>query len=597
MKTNNIKYAVISLALAFSGLTTSCDTLDIDNLETYDESMVWDDVNLATAYVNNLYAECFGNWSASADNNSEQITGIPWYLGTITETGDSYKKWTYTEVRHVNEAIKRLEEGLIDSETADKLLGQVYFMRAYLYYWMVCYHGGVPYIKIPQDKDVDDLYVKRNSTAECFQFMIEDLDHAISLLPEKIAGSSSDYGRIDQCFAKSFKAKVLLLKASPQFNPSNMYGNAYWQEAYEAAKEAYDFCVENGVALTENYKDIWLQEQGSEVIFPVINSNPNKVSDWESTIRPTSVSRSTNSSNPTWEFVKSFPMLDGKAYDDPTGKYYVGNETDLLKSFWKNRDPRFDEVCLYNGKLYPVGGKPSGYRQYNALGISSGDDQYGVNPAASTNAVNNDVYSGFYIYKAADVTLTQANVLTYDVDYILMRFPELMFIYAEAANETGHSDVAIEMLKQIRKRAGIETGSDGLYGLKVGSREEIRKAILDERNIELCFEGHRFWDLRRTRNMMQLDGWTKHGIEAIPINPDGTDMDLTLAKEKADKYELTTGDFRYVIHQVPYNQAAEREFVIEETFYFFPIQKVNLDENPNLEQNNNWGGTFNPTME
>lgn len=199
--------------------------------------------------------------------------------------------------------------------------------------------------------------------------------------------------------------------------------------------------------------------------------------------------------------------------------------------------------------------------------------------------------------KAADVTLTQANVLTYDVDYILMRFPELMFIYAEAANETGHSDVAIEMLKQIRKRAGIETGSDGLYGLKVGSREEIRKAILDERNIELCFEGHRFWDLRRTRNMMQLDGWTKHGIEAIPINPDGTDMDLTLAKEKADKYELTTGDFRYVIHQVPYNQAAEREFVIEETFYFFPIQKVNLDENPNLEQNNNWGGTFNPTME
>lgn len=597
MKKNNIKYTIFTVAFAFCGFVTSCDTLDIKNLESYDESMVWNDVNLATAYVNNLYSECFGNWSASADNNSDQITGIPWYLGTITETGSSYKRWTYTEIRHINEAIKRLEEGLIDKEIADELLGQAYFMRAYMYYWMVCYHGGVPYIKVPQNKDTDDLYVKRNTTAECFQFMIEDLNHAISLLPAKIAGSSSDYGRIDQCFAKAWKAKTLLLKASPQFNPNNMYENAYWQEAYSAAKEAYDFCVANGIALTPDYKDIWLKEQGSEVVFAVVNSNPNKVSDWESTIRPTSVSRSTNSSNPTWEFVKSFPMLDGKKFDDPTGKYYVANETELLKSFWKNRDPRFDEVCLYNGKLYPVAGKVSGYRQYNALGISSGDDQYGVNPAAHTNAVNNDVYSGFYNYKAADVSLTQANVLTYDIDYILMRFPEVMFIYAEAANETGHSDVAIEMLKQIRQRAGIEAGSDGLYGLKVGNREEIRQAILDERNIELCYEGHRFWDLRRTRNMMMLDGWTKHGLEAIPINEDGSDMDLTLAKAKADNFELTTGDFRYVIHQIPYNPSAEREFVIEESFYFFPIQKVNLDENPNLEQNNNWGGTFNPTME
>ena len=597
MEMKKLKYIVLGSFFALCGITTSCDTLDIDNLESYDESMVWDDVNLVTAYVNNLYAECFENWNAAADETSEQVAGIPWYLGTVTETGDSYKRWTYTEIRHINEAIQRLEAGTIDQETANGLLGQVYFMRAYMYYWMVCYHGGVPYLKVPQNRETDDLYVKRNSTAECFQFMIEDLDHAISLLPEKIESNSPDYGRIDQCFAKAWKAKTLLLKASPQFNPSNPYGNAYWQEAYEAAKEAYDFCVAQGVSLTPNYGDIWLSEGGPEVIFPVINSNPNKTSNWEYATRPCSVSRDKPYHGPTWEFVKMIPMLDGKLYDDPTGKYYVGDENDLLKSFWLNRDPRFDEVCLYNGKLYPVAGKPSNYRQYNALGLSSPDDQYGTNPAAHTNAVNNDVYTGLYIYKAADVSLTQASVLTYDIDYILMRFAEVMFIYAEAANETGHSDVAVEMLKQIRQRAGIEAGDDGLYGLKVGNREEIRKAILDERNIELCYEGHRFWDLRRTRNMMHLNGWTKHGIEAIAINPDGTDMDLNEAKAKVDNNELTTADFRYVIHQVPYTEAAEREFVIEESFYFFPIQKVNLDENPNLEQNNNWGGTFNPTME
>lgn len=598
MKLNKFKYVVVSAFFAVGGMTTSCDTLDIDNLETYDESMVWHDANLASAYVNNLYAECFTNWSVSVDGNSDILTGMPWYLGTITETGSSYKKWTYTEIRHINEAIKRLEASTeLDKSLANNLLGQAYFMRAYMYYWMVLHHGGVPYIKVPQDKDKDDLFVKRNTTPECFQFMVEDLDKAISMLPAKIAGSSSDYGRIDQCFAKAWKAKTLLLKCSPQFNPTHPYDNAYWSEAYAAAKEAYDFCVANGIALTERYADIWLQEQGPEVVFPVVNKNPNRVSGWASATRPASISRGVNQSNPTWEFVKDFPMLDGKRFDDPSGKYYVGDENALLKSFWKNRDPRFNQVLFYNGSEYPVAGKPSGYRQYNALGISNADDQYGINPAAHTNAVNNDVYSGFYNYKAADMTLTQATVLTYDIDYILMRFAEVMFIYAEAANETGHSDVAIDMLKQIRERAGIEAGADGLYGLSVGSREAIRKAILDEREIELCYEGHRFWDLRRTRNMMKLAGWTKHGIEAIAINPDGTDMDLNEAREKTNNYELTTGDFRYIIHQVPYTEAAEREFVIEESFYFFPIQKVNLDENPNLEQNNNWGGTFNPTME
>lgn len=598
MKLNKFKYVVVGAFFAVGGMTTSCDTLDIDNLETYDESMVWHDANLASAYVNNLYAECFTNWSVSADGNSDILTGMPWSLGTITETGSSYKKWTYTEIRHINEAIKRLEASTeLDKSLANNLLGQAYFMRAYMYYWMVLHHGGVPYIKVPQDKDKDDLFVKRNTTPECFQFMVEDLDKAISMLPAKIAGSSSDYGRIDQCFAKAWKAKTLLLKCSPQFNPTHPYDNAYWSEAYAAAKEAYDFCVANGIALTERYADIWLQEQGPEVVFPVVNKNPNRVSGWASATRPASISRGVNQSNPTWEFVKDFPMLDGKRFDDPSGKYYVGDENALLKSFWKNRDPRFNQVLFYNGSEYPVAGKPSGYRQYNALGISNADDQYGINPAAHTNAVNNDVYSGFYNYKAADMTLTQATVLTYDIDYILMRFAEVMFIYAEAANETGHSDVAIDMLKQIRKRAGIEAGADGLYGLSVGSREAIRKAILDEREIELCYEGHRFWDLRRTRNMMKLAGWTKHGIEAIAINPDGTDMDLNEAREKTNNYELTTADFRYIIHQVPYTEAAEREFVIEESFYFFPIQKVNLDENPNLEQNNNWGGTFNPTME
>ena len=141
------------------------------------------------------------------------------------------------------------------------------------------------------------------------------------------------------------------------------------------------------------------------------------------------------------------------------------------------------------------------------------------------------------------------------------------------------------------------SGEDGLYGLKVGGREEIRQAILDERNVELCFEGHRFMDLRRTRNMMQLNGLQKYGIEAIAINEDGSEMTITEAQRKANSYLLTPENFKYVLRMVPISAIAENKFLIQESYYFFPIQESKILENPNLEQNNNWGGTFNPTME
>lgn len=583
--------------LSLTFLLSNCDSLDIENTTSYDANKVWHDESLAEAFVTNLYSETFGNWSRSADYDSEQEAGMPFYEGTITLTGSAYKKWEYTKIRKINEAIQELENGSLPEATKNNLLGQALFLRAYVYSWMVIYHGGIPYITVPQDKDKDDLYVKRNSTAECFELMIQDIDRAVGLLPEKISSSSADYGRIDQCFAKAYKAKLLLFKASPQFNPSNMYDNKYWQEAYTAAKEAYEFCLSHGAALTPSYDNIWLTEKGAEVIFPVVNSNPNKTAYWDWYIRPSSLGRDRPINSPTWNLVKAFPMLDGKSFNDPTGKYYVGSEEDLLQSYWKNRDPRFESSILYNGELYPVAGTKTGYRQYTALGVADEDDAYGTNPEAHQNATNNDVYTGFFIRKASDLSLSQDKVGTYEIDYILMRFAEVMMIYAETANETGHSDVALDILKQIRQRAGIEPGADNMYGLTARSREEIRQAILDERNIEFCFEGFRFLDLRRTRNMMQLHKLKKYGVEAIAVNRDGTDMDMDEAKRKAANFELTPEDFRYVLHAVPLNAAAEKEFVIKETFYFFPLQQVKIDENPNLEQNNNWGGTFNPALE
>lgn len=573
---------------------TSCkDVLDIRDLNSLDEREVWQDPNLVNAYLANVYS-IFGNWNASADNNSEQLVGITFPLDAVTVNNSSYKAWDYTTIRKINTALVKIEEstGLNDNDKRN-FRGQLLFMRAYAYFNMVKHHGGVPYIKVPQDLEKDDLNTPRHSTLECFQFIVEDLNEAISLLPETIEKSSENYGKIDGNFALAFKAKVLLYKASPQFNPMNPYGNSYWNEAYEANKQAYEQLKANGYGLIDDYYNVALEEKNKETVFAVINTYPNKVASYDYGVRPGSESRGAASAVPTWEFVKSFPMIDGKSYSDPSSAYYK-TEEQFLQSYWKDRDPRFEKSIVWNGKIYEVSGK-AGKRQYTAVGIAADLDNFGTNPAAQTPSENLNRYSGFFILKNSKLSLKQTEVETqYDVDYIVMRFAEVMLNYAETANEMGDLATAMSLLREIRQRAGILPGNDGNYGIIATTKEQMRDAILAERNIELCFEGHRFWDLRRLRKLHLLDNTTKHGIEAIAINPDGSEMDLGIASELARTYQLKEENFKYRVLQVP-NSGAKVN-IVPDTYYFFPVSQSVIDKNPKIEQNKDWGGTFDPTI-
>ncbi len=583
----NIMYALIFL-IAFIRCS---DVLDIEDINNYSPELVWNDENLANAYLANLYP-MFGNWDAGADKTSQQLAGIEFYADRVTITNDSFKDWSYESIRLINQAIIDVNEGSLPQNIKDEITGQALFMRAYAYFDMVIYHGGVPYITVPQDRYNDDLYVERNSTEECFNFIIKDINDAISLLPGHIESSSTEYGKIDGNFALAFKAKVLLYKASPQFNPSNPWDNQYWGDAYSANKQAYESLKGQGYALTEDYSNIALVERGPEVVFAVINSYPDKTVDWDYGVRPGSESRGPASACPTWEFVKAFPMKDGKMYNDPTGAYFRSDD-EFLQSYWENRDPRFDKSIVWNGKVYELSRKKN-RRQYTSLGIAHELDDFGVNPKAATNSTNLDRYTGFFILKNSLVNLTQSEVQQYDVDFILMRFAEVMLNYAETANETGHLEDALDILKQIRHRAGIEPGDDGNYGIVANSREEMREAILAERNIEFCFEGHRFWDLRRLRMLDRLDGTTKHGVEAIAIDENGEEMPLSEARALADNYALTEVNFKYSLLQVP--RTGVQVNYLPETYYFFPIHQDVLDRNNNLEQNVDWGGTFDPAL-
>lgn len=182
-----------------------------------------------------------------------------------------------------------------------------------------------------------------------------------------------------------------------------------------------------------------------------------------------------------------------------------------------------------------------------------------------------------------------------DVDFVLMRYVEVLLNYAETANETGDLATALDLVTQIRKRAGIEPGADNKYGITATTKEQMREAILTERNIEFCFEGHRFWDLRRLRKLNILNNTTKHGVEAIAINSNGTEMNLDDANALAKTYTLKENQFKYSILQVP--NTGNKINLVPDTYYFFPVAQSVIDKNPNIKQNKDWGGTFNPTLD
>lgn len=544
------------------------DLLNLQNPQAYNPSDVWRDQNLANAYLVDIYASLPG-WPVNQGDYADESTNI---LGPdyVTTSNGNFKYWPYGTIRKINILLTEIDAGTLPDALKNSLKGQAHFLRAFHYFKAVVYHGGVPILAKPQQL-TDSLSVARNSTAECFAFILQDLDNAISRLPDKYTGA--DFGRIDKAAATAFKGRVLLYKASPQFNPANPYGNSYWADAYTANKTAKESLEGLGYGLYPDYAGIWMNEGNKEGIMTVIYQNPGKVNGrQEHCIRPLGQSKNcTGADNPVWDLVSQYPMKDGK--QPGTSAKYPYN----VQTFWQNRDPRFDATIAYNGSVFPLGVRAD-YRLYTDLQLGGLVDGFG--PGEQFNR------SGFYTRKGVDNSLAQAQVDLNAVDWVEIRFAEVLLNYAEAANETGHPDEALTVLKQIRQRAGIEAGTDGLYGLKSGmTRTELREAIYRERFIEFTFEGKRFWDLRRARRLADLNGKIKSGLQA-QLKPG-------LDPNDRSKVFLPT-DFTYTVRELIIN--GPRQMVLPESYYFFPISQGEIEKNPNLQQNKDWGGTFDPTL-
>ncbi len=545
------------LLILFAGCS---DVLDKANLSAVPEEVVWNDAGYATAYVNKLYRDNLPGWNISVAGDSDEANSTSGILyGQLTSS--SIDIWYYNQIRSINIFLDNIDQGTIEEATRKSLKAQVYVLRAWRYFEMVRVYGGVPIIDKAQSLS-DDLYVKRNKTSECIDFIINDLENAVTELPWQ--WTNNDIGRFTKATALALKARVLLYYASPQFNPDNL--RERWDAAYNANKTAVDELSKNGYGLYDSYENIWFDEMNKEVIFVQRYEEPGLYHYWDAATRPLAESQNISGCNiPSLEMVESYPMINGKGIHEPESGY------DPV-IYWENRDPRFKTTIAYNGCLWELSGK-TGRKQWTYVGAE-------VQPSAS----------GFYCRKAINTSYTPYFAERSSTDWIELRYAEVLLNYAECAAESGKTEEAYGVLKEIRKRAGILPGNDGMYGLATGMNSgELVKAVLFERKIEFAYEGKRYWDLRRRRLFAEeLNGKKRHGVQPI----------LKIDKEEFLKIENVVNlnkdygtYFRDSIVEL------DKVFSIDfkNNYYFYALPEKHLQTNSNLQQTQGWdNGTFNP---
>lgn len=480
---------------------------------------------------------------------------VPDYFNGTDNGNIQYMTWG--RIRNINDAIAGIEGSTLSDKEKNELLGQVYFFRAWCYYLMVKWYGGVPIITEVQDP-VETSVVPRSSTKACIDFICSDLDKAAEMLaPFTTNGgwNSENYGRVTSGTALALKGRVLILWASPLFNRAN--DKTRWETAYDVISKSIPVIESCGNALVAegnggNYAKNWAN------IFVTCDNNPeaifftkyNTIADggapdysrnntWENGIRPSNANGG-GGKTPSSMIIDMFPMADGKRPATcNTYSLLEASEEGYDPNYpFMNRDQRFYRTFAFPGVRWTFNGDPrntgnnnpydgSTYELWNYVWYTSAEDRNNIESTkqyGSDNLLANA--KGMYVRKRSDDKDINGSPL-YEFEassrgfkrsaapYIEIRYAEVILNLAEAACNSGNLSVAVDQLKRIRSRVGYT--ADNNYGLQANltsSEAACMSAILYERQIEFAYEGKRFDDLRR---WMLFDGGAGH-VEGAPTS-------------------------------------------------------------------------------
>lgn len=614
MRMKNFFYSLLVIMILYGNFSCS-DSSFLDETVTtdLDYTKVFSDSALVEGFLSEIYREIgfdikgnrfsvsrlgestviLGGLQTACDEaefrtSSEVTADLQFAMGTVNPVVISDDAWKipYQNIRRVNIFLQGIEQAPLQNARKVRLKAEARFLRAWYYHILVRHYGGVPLIGDVIYAEGDELKNTRDTYDDCLKYIIQECETAEKDLGVKPSGVL--YGRAGGGACKALVARMKLYAASPLFNgnsdiitgtdvPAELigypeYSKERWKEAMDAA---YSF-------LTLGRYQLY-----------VLNVDPKKDNAsepgfafyalffaWDATYRPASlvesifedrsigrVERETwysppsfgggNSGFPYQNLVDTYPMRNGKAITD-AGSGYDPNHP------YKGRDPRFYNTICCDSTFLPnlAGERILRVNTYlNVDGSSSGKD-----------AVHQGTTTGYYINKMVSREWAANAVHGTGEITPLMRYAEIYMIYAEAMNEYniangGESGIVpageatYTVLKDIRARAGIDAGADGMYGLKSDmTRLEMREAIRNERRIEFAFEGMRFFDVRRWKIAEQTD------------NQMMTGMEIQLKANGGKSYT------RFDVRQRAFRKA----------MYFWPIPYSETSKAPTLIQNPNY---------
>lgn len=483
----------------------------------------------------------------------------------LTDTWEHY----YRGIRKCNMLLERIDKvpkAADDSETkyeTDKknYKAEARFLRAYFYWELFLRYGPVPLVTTVLDPDGDLLsnYTTRPTTKEfVVDFVLKELkDCEADLMEKSTSDEEGNQGRISQPMARALYSRVMLYMASPRFSKES---GVSWAQAAEAAKSFMDdygslyglytkdadpvTCYTNAI-LKNTYT-----EGNNEVIFwrndvPVY---------WAAVSNDTPVGEGGNGGLcPSQNLVDMYDMQNGSSpfssYDD-TGAPVYGS--DLKPSVnpgsgyneatpYENRDPRFAATVLYNGVSWGNG----------VINVLKGQRD---NPVGNANATP----TGYYVRKyMPEVILNNNHSGNSYRNWIIMRYAEILLNYAEALNESeGPTAEVFNALQQIRNRVGMNSLLNSRTDLQ--TKEGMRRFIHRERTVELAFEDHRAWDVRRWNVAVEALSRPIYGME--------------VSKENG----------RFV-----YTRKIAQKRVFEQKMYLYPIPEGEVWK-ANIQNNEGW---------
>ncbi len=564
MKSSKMRFSKVALGMMCATLIfNSCD-IDVIPQDRFVEENVWVDKKNVELYINGFYAEFkkfeFGEFPNLGYNNAMdaladgmKFTSNTAGNGTVNllisdesryspaSVGLNYWSSGYDRIRRVNEFLKGLEtKSNLSPEDKARFEGEAKFIRAYCYFWLAKLHGSVVILKSIDEYNTKDH--PRASEEEVYNFILEDLEFASQNLPVTVLTGKASKGA-----ALAMKARVALYAGSiakydkKQFNIDELTGipEAKAQGYFTLAKDAAEQVIALGkYSLESNLNTIFFNKQNKESIFRIEYVAPSVTHQYDLGYAPPAdaLGQTLVYGVPTAELVDAFEMADGTpfSWSNPAHK----------ANPYLNREPRFYESILYNGATWKgrvlntsVSSATEGFIQFGLMG----------DPKRTV--------TGYYTRKFLDQANTTFVQNKSTQSWNELRLAEVYLVLAEAKAQLNDFPGSVTALNTLRAKRGI-TGTN--YSNLTSAMERIEH----ERIVELAFEGHRFWDLRRWRKAHIVLNNTKMTGHKITVSGNTT------------TYEVVSAD------------ASNRQFSTR--LYYLPIPEGEVQINQSLTQIKGW---------